>query len=128
MKPLPVVDYGVSDMHELPFVMGQLNQSRCCGISLGIGISNILADGASASHFTEEWARIARNDPTTNQLFLDRRVLLAVERHTTQLSRFKHKRYEPNPPLIGRSDDLEERNKETKIVMLHLNKKPSPEA
>ncbi|KAL8254082.1 hypothetical protein R6Q59_032303 [Mikania micrantha] len=44
------------------------------------------------------------------------------ERHTTQLSRFKHKRYEPNPPLIGRSDDLEERNKETKIVMLHLNK------
>ncbi|KAD0670022.1 hypothetical protein E3N88_43897 [Mikania micrantha] len=100
---VPLVDYGVSDLHELPLVMVQFNQLSCGGISLGIGISNILADGASASHFTEEWARIA-------------------QRHTTQLSRFKHKRYEPNPPLIGRSDDLEERNKETKIVILHLNK------
>ncbi|KAL8254088.1 hypothetical protein R6Q59_032309 [Mikania micrantha] len=56
---VPLVDYGVSDLHELPLVMVQFNQLSCGGISLGIGISNILADGASASHFTEEWARIA---------------------------------------------------------------------
>lgn len=117
---VPVVDYGVSELHDVPLVMVQLTELGCGGICLGVGISNIMADGASASHFTDEWARIARNDPTGNQPFLDRSVLLCAD--PTPSPRFKHERFEPNPILIGQSDDREERNKETKIVMLHLSK------
>nr|XP_043620288.1 spermidine hydroxycinnamoyl transferase-like [Erigeron canadensis] len=116
---VPFVDYGVTDLHELPLLMVQLTELSCGGITLGIGLSNIMADGTCASHFMAEWARIARGDPLENQPFLDRSVLLAAD--PTPPPRFKHDRFEPNSLLVGQSDDQEERTKETKIVMLHLN-------
>ncbi|KAL8207997.1 hypothetical protein R6Q57_007409 [Mikania cordata] len=36
--------------------------------------------------------------------------------------RFKHDRFEPNPLLIGQLNDHEERNKKTKILILHLSR------
>ncbi|KAM0015916.1 putative transferase [Helianthus debilis subsp. tardiflorus] len=121
LRPLvPVVDYGASDLHELPLLMVQLTELSCGGISLRIGVYNIMVDGTCASHFMDEWARMAHGDPIGNQPFLDRSVLLAAD--PTPPPRFKHERFVPNPLLIGQSDDHEEHNKETKIVMLHLSK------
>ncbi|XP_022041784.1 spermidine hydroxycinnamoyl transferase [Helianthus annuus] len=117
---VPVVSYDASDLHELPLLMVQLTELSCGGISLGIGVSNIMVDGTCASHFMDEWARMARGDPIGNQPFLDRSVLLTAD--PTLPPRFKHERFVPNPLLIGQSDDHEEHNKETKIVMLHLSK------
>lgn len=117
---VPVVDYGVSDLRELPLLMVQLTELSCGGISLGIGVSNIMVDGTCASHFMAEWARIARGNPLENHPFLDRSVLLAAD--PTPPPRFKHDRFEPNSLLIGQSDDQEERNKETTILMLRLSR------
>ncbi|KAL8254005.1 hypothetical protein R6Q59_032226 [Mikania micrantha] len=118
---VPVVDYDASDLHELPLLMVQLTELSCGGICLGFAVSNMMVDGTCASHFMDEWARIARNEPLENKPFLDRSVLLGAD-PAPSAPRFKHDRFEPNPLLIGQLNDHEERNKETKILILRLSK------
>ncbi|XAR57413.1 hypothetical protein NMG60_11025545 [Bertholletia excelsa] len=120
MKQLiPQVDYSQS-VHELPVLVVQVTRLNCGGICLGWGISHVLADAKAAAHFMSEWARIARAEPPENPPFFDRRVLRPKEPLTLPL--FDHTGLKPPPLLLGQSDDMEERNKETTVVMLGLSK------
>ncbi|XP_059637687.1 hydroxycinnamoyl-CoA:piscidic acid hydroxycinnamoyltransferase-like [Cornus florida] len=116
---VPSVDYS-SPIHEQPLVLVQLTKFSCGGISIGLGISHVLIDGPSAFHFVTEWAKIARGEQSDNPPFLDRSVLLA--KVPLAPPSFDHVELNPTPLLIGRSDNLEERKKETMVVMLKLSK------
>ncbi|RVW45845.1 Spermidine hydroxycinnamoyl transferase [Vitis vinifera] len=59
---VPCVNYN-SPIHELPLMLVQLTKFSCGGISLGTSISHAVADGQSALHFIDEWARLARGEP-----------------------------------------------------------------
>uniref|UniRef100_A0A5B7AWD0 Putative spermidine hydroxycinnamoyl transferase-like n=1 Tax=Davidia involucrata TaxID=16924 RepID=A0A5B7AWD0_DAVIN len=118
---IPSVDYSsTSPIHELPLLLVQLTKLSCGGVSLGLALSHIIIDGASALHFIAEWARIARGEPLDMLPFLDRTLLLAGDPPTPP--RFDHAEFSPPPLLIGQSDNTEERKKETTVTILHLSK------
>ncbi|XP_059636696.1 spermidine hydroxycinnamoyl transferase-like [Cornus florida] len=114
---IPSVDYNLP-IHELPLVLVQLTKFSCGGISIGLGISHVLVDGWSALHFVAEWSKIALCEPSDSPPFHDRSLLLLANGSP----RFDHIEYNPPPLLIGHSDNLEERKKETVVNMLKLSK------
>lgn len=61
---IPPIDYN-GPIDQLPLLFVQLTKLGCGGISLGLGISHIMVDGASTLHFVTEWAKIA---PVSNQI------------------------------------------------------------
>ncbi|KAI8019726.1 Spermidine hydroxycinnamoyl transferase [Camellia lanceoleosa] len=116
---IPSVDYD-RPIHELPLLLVQVTKFSCGGFSLGLGISHILADGECAGHFISEWARIARGKKPENFPFLDR-TILQLEDPLLKTS-FDISDFNPPPLLIGHSNNTEERNKKTVVVMLKLSK------
>ncbi|KAE9462544.1 hypothetical protein C3L33_05535, partial [Rhododendron williamsianum] len=117
---IPSVDYN-KPIDELPLLLAQVTKFSCGGISLGLGMSHVLADGRCIAHFVSEWARIARGEEPENLPFLDRTVLKLEEDDLTP-PRFDHLEFGKPPMLIGQTDNLEERKKETTVVMLKLSK------
>ncbi|CAL5341101.1 unnamed protein product [Camellia sinensis] len=116
---VPSMDYS-DPLHQLPLLLVQLTKFSCGGVSLGLATSHIMIDGTSFSHFMSTWAKIARGEPLDVLPFLDRTLLLA--RDPPIPPQFNHERFNPPPLLIGRSDNQEERSKETTVAMLHLSK------
>ncbi|XP_058185994.1 spermidine hydroxycinnamoyl transferase-like [Rhododendron vialii] len=117
---IPYVDYN-KPIDELPLLLVQVTKFSCGGISLGLGMSHVLVDGRCIAHFVSEWARIARGEEPENLPFLDRTVLKLEEDDLTP-PRFDHLEFSKPPMLIGQTDNLEERKKETTVVMLKLSK------
>ncbi|KAI8570288.1 hypothetical protein RHMOL_Rhmol01G0022800 [Rhododendron molle] len=117
---IPSVDYN-KPIDELPLLLVQVTKFSCGGISLGLGISHVLADGRCAAHFVSEWARIARGEEPENLPFLDRTVLKLEEEDLTP-PKFDHLEFGKPPMLIGQTNNLEEQKKETTVVMLKLSK------
>ncbi|KAI8570282.1 hypothetical protein RHMOL_Rhmol01G0022300 [Rhododendron molle] len=117
---IPSVDYNKL-IDELPLLLVQVTNFSCGGISLGLGISHVLVDGRCAAHFVSEWARIARGEEPENLPFLDRTVL-KLEEDDLIPPRFDHLEFGKPPMLIGQTNNLEEQQKETTVVMLKLSK------
>ncbi|KAH7834173.1 hypothetical protein Vadar_013406 [Vaccinium darrowii] len=117
---IPSVDYN-APLQEIPLLLVQITRFTCGGLSLGVGISHIMADGTCFFHFMSVWARIARGEPLDVDVlpYLDRTALLAREPPTSQ---YNHERFDPPPLLMGLVDKNEERNKRTTVAMLHLSK------
>ncbi|KAK9275841.1 hypothetical protein L1049_023114 [Liquidambar formosana] len=117
---IPSVDY-TTPIHEIPLLLVQLTKFSCGGLSLGMAISHAIVDGISALHFVSEWAKIARGDQNLNPPFLDREIL-QIEKNSALQPRFDdHSVFSPSPLLIGQSDNMEERKKETTVAMLKLS-------
>ncbi|KAH7855719.1 hypothetical protein Vadar_028089 [Vaccinium darrowii] len=116
---IPSVAYS-TPLHEIPLLLVQITRFRCGGLSLGLAISHVMADGTSLRNFMSVWAQIARGNPLDVVLpYLDRTALLARDPPTL---RYNHERFDPPPLLMNQSDSDEERNKRTTVVMLHLSK------
>ncbi|KAJ3695647.1 hypothetical protein LUZ60_001024 [Juncus effusus] len=61
-----------------PLLMVQVTFLKCGGVVLGSAMDHALADGPTALHFLQTWARIARGESINiTQPFLDRTLLLA---------------------------------------------------
>ena len=114
----PSVDYN-KPIHEMPMLLVQLTRFSCGGISLGLGVCHVIADGQSSIHFVNEWTRIARGEKARDFPFIDRTIL---KPNRCDLPRFDHSEFGEVPLLIGQSDSLEERKKETVVAILKLTK------
>lgn len=117
---VPCVNYN-SPIHELPLMLVQLTKFSCGGISLGTSISHAVADGQSALHFIDEWARLARGEPLGTPPFLDRKVLRAGDSPIAPPC-FDHAEFSHPPLLMGASSTVEERKKGTTVSLLKLTK------
>nr|WEX29776.1 hydroxycinnamoyl-CoA salidroside hydroxycinnamoyl transferase [Rehmannia glutinosa] len=115
---IPSVDY-TTPIDEIPMVIVQLTRFRCGGVSIGLGISHVMADGPSALHFVDEWAKIARKAEPIVPPFLDRKVL---ETEKPLTSTFDPSVLRPPPTLIGQEDNMEQRKKPITVAFLNLTK------
>ncbi|KAI5675919.1 hypothetical protein M9H77_06869 [Catharanthus roseus] len=119
---LPSVDLSVPPIEEVPLLLAQLTKFACGGFSLGLKVSHVILDGQSALHFVSEWAKIARGEKFTESPYLDRSVLQPKELQlTADLPKSKYSQLDPPSLMVGKSDNLEERNKPTKVTMLKLS-------
>ncbi|KAF5200739.1 Spermidine hydroxycinnamoyl transferase [Thalictrum thalictroides] len=119
-KLIPTVDY-TEDISELPLLLVQLTRFKCGGISIGVAISHIVADGKGALEFISSWANFARGE---NKLVVepyhDRNVFYKGD--PLSKPRFDHHELKAFPTLIGHDDAEEERKKECTNTMLKLSK------
>ncbi|KAK4479458.1 hypothetical protein RD792_014972 [Penstemon davidsonii] len=115
---IPSVDY-TTPIDEIPLVIVQLTRFRCGGVSIGLGISHVMADGPSALHFVDEWAKIARVAEPVVPPFLDRKVL---ESDKPLDVTFDPSVLRPPPTLIGLEDNMEQRKKPITVSFLNLGK------
>ncbi|KAL6525381.1 hypothetical protein OROHE_015688 [Orobanche hederae] len=115
---IPSVDY-TTPIDEIPLVIVQLTRFRCGGVSIGLGISHVMADGPSALHFVDEWAKIARGSGPLVPPFLDRKVL---ETEKLLNSAFDPSVLRPPPTLIGQDDKLAQKMKPITVAFLNLTK------
>lgn len=116
---IPSVDY-TTPIGEIPMVIVQLTKFRCGGVTIGLGVSHVMADGPSALHFVDEWAKISRGavEPAAPP-YLDRRILETVK---PLISAFDAAALRPPPTLIGEEDNLEQRKKPIAVAFLNLTK------
>ncbi|QCD80352.1 spermidine hydroxycinnamoyl transferase-like [Vigna unguiculata] len=120
---VPAVDYYSLPIHELPLVVVQLTKFKCGGICIGITLSHAVVDGPSALHFVSEWARLSRGEPLHTVPFLDRKILRAGEPPLVPLTKCHlHKEFNDPPFLLGRTDNREEREKETAMAFVKISK------
>ncbi|CAJ1941812.1 unnamed protein product [Sphenostylis stenocarpa] len=120
---VPTVDYYSLPIHELPLVLVQLTRFKCGGICIGVTLSHAVVDGPSALHFMCEWARLARGDPLQTVPFLDRKVLRAGEPPLVPLTKCHvHTEFDDPPLLLGQTENIEERKKETTMATLKISK------
>ncbi|XP_047333082.1 spermidine hydroxycinnamoyl transferase-like [Impatiens glandulifera] len=117
---IPSVDYN-RPIEDLPLVLVQLTKFSCGGVTLGLGLSHILADGQSALHFISEWVRIARGEGPEYPPFLDRTVLVQDQEELLPAD-FDASDYKQPPLMIGSLNNIEERLKESDVLMLRLSK------
>jgi shikimate O-hydroxycinnamoyltransferase len=115
---IPSVDY-TTPIDEIPLVIVQLTRFRCGGLSIGLGVSHVMADGPSALHFVDEWAKIARGSGPLFPPSLDRKVL---ETEKPPSSAFNPSVLRPPPRLIGLEDDLAQKMKPITVAFLNLTK------
>ncbi|KAL8040880.1 hypothetical protein ABFX02_10G129000 [Erythranthe guttata] len=115
---IPSVDY-TTPIDEIPMVIVQLTRFSCGGVSIGLGISHVMADGPSALHFVDEWAKIARSMGPIVPPFLDRTVL---ENGSPPAKPFDPAVLRPPPTLIGQEDNMEQRKKPITVAFLNLTK------
>ncbi|XP_047947024.1 spermidine hydroxycinnamoyl transferase-like [Salvia hispanica] len=114
IEPLiPSFDY-TTPLHHIPMVLVQLTRFRCGGLSIGLGISHVMADGPSALHFVAEWTKLARGGGPIAPPFLDRK---AVESNGEQRFEFDPSALLPPPSLI----DQEEKSPIV-VALLNLSK------
>ncbi|KAL3647613.1 hypothetical protein CASFOL_008581 [Castilleja foliolosa] len=78
-----------------------------------------MADGPSALHFVDEWAKIARGAGPLVPPFLDRKV---VETKNLPSSAFDPSVLRPPPTLIGEQDQLAQKMKPITVSILNLTK------
>ncbi|KAL8488625.1 hypothetical protein ACS0TY_024786 [Phlomoides rotata] len=115
---IPSVDY-TTPINEIPMVIVQLTRFRCGGVSIGLGVSHVMADGPSALHFVDEWAKIARGAGPIVPPLLDRKVTETDKVLTTP---FDASVLRPPPSLIGQEDNMEQRKKPITVAFLNLSK------
>ncbi|KAK4479457.1 hypothetical protein RD792_014971 [Penstemon davidsonii] len=115
---IPSVDY-TTPIDEIPMVIVQLTRFRCGGVGIGLGISHVMADGPSALHFVDEWAKFARGVGPFVAPFLDRSVLDAEKDSDYK---FDPSVLRPPPTLIGQEDNMEQRKKPITVSFLNLGK------
>lgn len=122
-KLVPQVNYK-SPIETIPLFLAQVTKFKCGRISLSIKVSHAVVDGQSALHFMSEWGRIARGEPLKTIPFLDRKILWAGEPLPPFASspQYEGKEFEEPPLLIGKTNCVEEREKETVVAMLKLSK------
>ncbi|KAI3444046.1 hypothetical protein Pfo_000711 [Paulownia fortunei] len=96
-----------------------LTRFRCGGVSVGLGISHVMADGPSALHFVDEWTKFARGAGPVVPPFLDRKVL---ETEKPLNFKFDPSVLRPPPTLTGQEDSLEQRKKPISVAFLSLSK------
>ncbi|XP_047333275.1 spermidine hydroxycinnamoyl transferase-like [Impatiens glandulifera] len=118
---IPSADYK-RPIEDLPLVLIQLTKFSCGGVSLGLGLSHTLIDGQSALHFVSEWVRIARGEGPEYLPFLDRTVLVQDQEDLLPADHFDGSDYKKPPLMIGSLNNIEERLKETDVLMLRLSK------
>ena len=117
---VPEVDYD-KPIDELPLMYAQVTVFGCGGLSLGVTISHIVADGQSALHFMNEWARLARGEPIETAPYIDYTLLKAQDTPRIQIPQGIDL-IPPVPLLMGKEDNLEERKKPTMVCILPLTK------
>ncbi|GER45801.1 HXXXD-type acyl-transferase family protein, partial [Striga asiatica] len=116
---IPSLDY-TTPIDEIPLVVAQLTRFRCGGAALGLGISHVMADGPSALHFVDEWAKISRAAAeAVAPPFLDRRVLESAEPPS---SAFDATALRPPPTLLGEADPLAQKSKPIAASLLRLTR------
>ncbi|KAL7097278.1 hypothetical protein ACP275_10G134500 [Erythranthe tilingii] len=118
---IPSVDY-TTPIDEIPLVIVQLTRFRCGGVSVGLGISHVMADGPSALHFVDEWTKFARGVGPAVPPFLDRRVLETPPEKAPAV-KFDPAVLRRPPTLVGEDDSsLEQRKKPIGVAFLTLTK------
>ncbi|KAF8093547.1 hypothetical protein N665_0383s0172 [Sinapis alba] len=122
-KLVPQVNYK-TPIETIPLFLAQVTKFKCGRISLSVKVSHAVVDGQSALHFLSEWGRIARGEPLKTIPFLDRKILWAGEPLPPFASspQYQGKEFEEPPLLIGETDCVEEKQKETVVAMLKLSK------
>ncbi|KAL0340235.1 UNVERIFIED_CONTAM: Spermidine hydroxycinnamoyl transferase [Sesamum radiatum] len=115
---IPSVDY-TTPIDEIPLVIVQVTRFRCGGLSIGLGISHVMADGPSALHFIDEWTKFARGVGPVIPPFLERK---ALETEKPVHCKFDPSVLRPPPTLLGQEDSLEQRKKPISVAFLSLTK------
>nr|GMC83851.1 spermidine hydroxycinnamoyl transferase-like [Ipomoea batatas]GME17838.1 spermidine hydroxycinnamoyl transferase-like [Ipomoea batatas] len=121
---IPAVDYANTPLQHRPLLLAQLTRFACGGLGFGFAVCQAVVDGQSTFRFISTWARIARGEEPDVYPFLDRRILQLQHRPAAvaQAVDINQTQFVPPPLIIGRSDNLEERKKETSLLMLKLSK------
>ncbi|CAN0916581.1 Spermidine hydroxycinnamoyl transferase [Linum grandiflorum] len=119
---IPNVDY-TRPISEWPLLLVQLTEFSCGSLCLCFYMSHVVADGLSAFHFLNEWARITRGKGIGTVPFLDRKVLRAGEPPLSrQPPRFDPVEFQRPPVLLPDDTNKNEGYKETKFSILKLTK------
>ncbi|KAK6156638.1 hypothetical protein DH2020_010886 [Rehmannia glutinosa] len=116
---IPSVDY-TTPIDEIPLVIVQLTSFKCGGVSIGLGISHVMADGPSALHFVDEWTKFARGAGPVVPPFLDRKAPEITEKPLD--CKFDPSVLRPPPTLLGEENSLEQRKKPISVAFLNLTK------
>ncbi|KAJ7955562.1 spermidine hydroxycinnamoyl transferase-like [Quillaja saponaria] len=119
---VPKIDIYSTPIEDLPLLVVQLTRFSCSGLCVGVSISHTMVDGLSAIHFINSWAKLARGDILEEKElpFLDRTVFKSFEPLISP--RFEHKELTDVPIILGCSDTILERKKETSATLLRLTK------
>ncbi|XP_071904883.1 hydroxycinnamoyl-CoA:piscidic acid hydroxycinnamoyltransferase-like [Coffea arabica] len=121
---IPPIDNNNTPLHEIPLLLAQITKFACGGVSIGLAVSHVIADGHSGCHFVSEWAKIARGEKSDDQPFLDRTIFQKYEddHPSSTAPILQYSDFFPLPVLIGQSSSLEERKKATICAMLKFSK------
>lgn len=117
---IPSMDY-TTPIDQIPMVIVQLTRFKCGGVSIGMGISHVMADGPSALHFVNEWTKFARGEAAGPNVppFLDRKIL---DTEKPLNLKFDPAVLRPPPTLIGQEDSMEQRKKPITVAFLNLSR------
>ncbi|KAL8488623.1 hypothetical protein ACS0TY_024784 [Phlomoides rotata] len=115
---IPSVDY-TTPIDEIPMVIVQVTRFRCGGVSIGLGISHVMADGPSALHFINEWTKFARETGPVVPPFLDRKIMESAQKPKFK---FDPAVLRPPPTLLGQENSLDQRTKPIAVAFLCLSK------
>ncbi|KAK7315423.1 hypothetical protein VNO77_33970 [Canavalia gladiata] len=118
----PTVDY-TQPPEEIPLLLVQLTrfQDGKEGLAIGVSISHPLVDGLATTSFFNSWAKLCRGeslDPHEISPFLDRTIFKSQFPPSSPL--LDHPEFKPFPLILGNSDAIEEKKKETTITLLRL--------
>ncbi|KAJ1390497.1 Transferase [Sesbania bispinosa] len=120
---IPKVDYS-EPLENLPLLFVQLTKFTCGGFCVGIAISNVLVDGISGTLFVDAWAKVARGGTLedSEMPLLNRTVLRSETNFNMASPCFHHPEFKPLPLVLGDTDAMVEREKETTLAILKLTK------
>ncbi|KAL8139346.1 hypothetical protein V2J09_005367 [Rumex salicifolius] len=94
---IPAVDCS-GGISSYPLLVLQLTYFKCGGVSLGVGMQHLAADGFSGIHFINTWADMARGLDLTIPPFIDRTLIRARD---PPQPKFHHIEYQPPPSLLN---------------------------
>ncbi|KAK7315417.1 hypothetical protein VNO77_33963 [Canavalia gladiata] len=119
---IPIVDY-TQPIEEIPLLLVQLTrfQGGKEGLAIGVSISHPLVDGVAAISFFNSWAKLCRGeslDPHEISPFLDRTIFKSQYPPSSPL--FDHQEFKTPPLILGKSDAIEEKSKQTAVALLRL--------
>ncbi|XP_058724737.1 spermidine hydroxycinnamoyl transferase-like [Vicia villosa] len=114
----PQVDYTLP-IPDRPLLIVQLTHFKCGDISISLLLSHVITDGQSATHFIDEWARVARGESLKRVPFLDRNIL----RNKEPCNGVNEWKFAKPPLLLENSEsNLDERKKKTTVAIIQLSK------
>ncbi|KAG9455899.1 hypothetical protein H6P81_000407 [Aristolochia fimbriata] len=93
---VPSVD---DDYSDVPLLLIQVTHFKCGGVSLGVGVHHVVADGSAAFHFINYWSDVTRgvlDPPEVPRPFIDRTILQPRDPPSPA---FPHVEYHPSPSL-----------------------------